>query len=123
MQHSIFFWLAWAFFGSFLYNYILFQIAKDKCDAIGSEFPYKRYAKMNWDNWLLTTLFAPVLVYFLPDLIALANQKLNWDLKINAVYYLLSGPLTEYVLFLVFKILGWKKTWVAPVHVDDQKPS
>lgn len=123
MQHSIFFWLAWAFFGSFLYNFILFVIAKDKCDASGLDFPYKRYAKMNWDNWSLTTLFAPVLVNFLPDLVALANEKLNWDLKIYTVYYLLSGPLTEYAIFWVFKILGLKKTWVAPVHLDDQKPS
>ncbi|HTJ53773.1 MAG TPA: hypothetical protein VL443_30165 [Cyclobacteriaceae bacterium] len=108
----------WAFFGSFLYNFILFKIAKDNCDNANPpvDFEYKKYAKMNWDNWALTTFLAPVLVYFLPDIVGFINQKMNLDLQIYNIYYLGAGPLTEVVLFGVFKLLGWKKTWVAPVH-------
>lgn len=71
---------------------------------------------MNWDNWLLTFLLAPVLVWYLPDIIALINTRLNAELQTLEVYYLGAGPLTEVVLFGMFKLAGWKETWVAPVH-------
>lgn len=105
-----------ALFGSLIYNVILFVIAKNKCDRDSVDFLYGKYCKMNWDNWLLTFLLAPVLVWYLPDIIALINTRLNAELQTLEVYYLGAGPLTEVVLFGMFKLAGWKETWVAPVH-------
>jgi len=107
-----------AFFGSLLYNYILFVIAKGNCDKAGVEMEYRKYCKMNWDNWGLTVLLVPVLVWYMPDIINLINDKLNADLKTYSVYYLGAGPLTEVVLFGMYKLAGWKNSWVAPVHKD-----
>jgi hypothetical protein len=105
-----------AFFGSFIYNFILFQKAKELCDENNTEFDYIKYCKLNWDNWLLTTLLAPVLVVYLNDIVALLNHKLSLDLITHEIYYLGAGPFTELVIFGVSKLLGWKKTWVTPVH-------
>lgn len=105
-----------AFFGSLLYNYVLFVIAKNNCDKAETSFDYQKYFKMNWDNWGLTILVAPVLVLYLPDIVELLNQRLNTQAKLLDVYYLAAGPLSEVILFGMFKLIGWKQTWVAPVH-------
>jgi hypothetical protein len=107
-----------AFFGSVLYNYLLFVIAKNNCDQTGIEFEYKKYVKLNWDNWGLTLLLAPVLVWYMPDIVALINDKLSANLSVYKIYYLGAGPFTEVVLFAMFKLIGWKTTWIAPVHKD-----
>lgn len=105
-----------AFFGSLLYNYTLFVIAKSNCDKGGVDFEYKKYFKMNWDNWGLTIMLVPVLVWFLPDIIAVFNERFSVKLIFHDVYYLSAGPLTELFLFGMFKLAGWKDTWIAPVH-------
>lgn len=105
-----------AFFGSLVYNVILFSRAKDNCDKEGIEFPYKKYFKMNWDNWLVTALFAPILVWYLADIVGLVNHWFNWSLPVLEVYYLGAGVLVELAMFGISKLLGWKDTWVAPVH-------
>lgn len=105
-----------ALFGSLVYNYILFVIAKNKCDKEGVDFLYAKYCKMNWDNWGLTILLAPVLVWYLPDIMSIINTKMSLSLETFDIYYMGTGPFTEIVLFGMFKLIGWKDTWVAPVH-------
>ena len=107
-----------AFFGSIIYNYVLFVIAKNKCDQEEKDFPYLKYFKMNWDNWGLTFMLAPVLVWYMPDSVGLINAHMATELGEHEVFYLGAGPLTEVLLFGMFKLLGWKDTWVAPVHKD-----
>jgi len=107
-----------AFFGSLVDNYILFVIAKNNCDQAGKEFEYVKYFKMNWDNWILTFLLAPVLVWYLPDIVALVNTHLSTELQEYKIFYLGAGPLTELVLFGIFRLMNWKKTWIAPIHKD-----
>mgnify|MGYP000863089797 CR=1 FL=1 len=112
-----------AFLGSLIYNFALFVKAKDNCEKSGAEVDYGRYFKMNWDNWALTLMVAPVIVWFLPDIALIVDQKVfaRFDFQVPVQAYALSaGPMTEVVLFGVFKIIGWKRTWVAPVHIDEK---
>lgn len=111
-----------AFFGSFIYNFALFVKAKDNCDKNDTPFPYGKYFKMNWDNWAFTVLLAPVLVLYLPDIVAILNQRMDTQITLYPVYNLGAGPLTEVVLFGIYKMLGWKDTWVAPVHKEQKEP-
>lgn len=109
-----------ALFGSIIYNYMLFVIAKNNCDKIPVDFEYKKYFKLNWDNWGLTFLLAPVLVWYLPDIILVLNSyvlnKFNIKLPVLSVMYLGAGIFTELVLYGMFKLMGWKESWIAPVH-------
>lgn len=112
-----------AFFGSFLYNAVIFVVAKNNCDKAEPpvDFQYKKYAKMNWDNWGLTFCFAPVVVWFLPDFAKLANEYLLKTMGFQLpedLYYLGAGPLTEVVMYFVLKYSGRKESFVPPVHVD-----
>lgn len=110
-----------AFFGSIIYNVVLFSIAKNKCDKEDIEFPYGKYLKQNWDNWAVTLLCAPILVWYLDDIVALINFlfthfNINVQLPMLEVYYLGAGVLSELILFGIFKLLGLKESLVAPVH-------
>lgn len=110
-----------AFFGSILWNFALFSIAKNKCDKEDIEFPYMKYCKANWDNWTLTTLCAPIMVWYLVDIVALVNYlltNLNVQLPMLEIYYLGAGVVSELILFGIFKLLGLKESLVAPVHKD-----
>ncbi len=112
-----------AFFGSVLYNAALFVAAKNKCDGSEPpvEFEYRKYFKMNWDNWLFATLLVPVVVWYLPDFARIANewmQKTAGFQLSNEVYYLGSGPLSELVIFAVLWIAQRKKSFIAPVHKE-----
>lgn len=110
-----------ALFGSIIWNYALFSIAKNKCDAVEMDFPYRKYLKFNWDNWLLTALCAPVLVWYLADIVSMLNYlfthfNINVQLPMLEVYYLGAGVLSELILFGIFKLFGLKESLVAPVH-------
>lgn len=107
-----------AFFGSVVYNIILFVFAKDNCDKEGKPFPYLVYARMNWDNWLLTFCVAPIVVWYLADILTLINHFFGLSMPVLEVYYLGAGVLVEVMYFGLTKLAGWKKTWVAPVHKD-----
>jgi hypothetical protein len=113
-----------ALFGSLLYNVILFKIAKDKCDDAGIELDYGKYFKMNWDNWLVTILAVPVLVFFMPDIVYLINKHLSSEIEGDLqILYLGAGPLSEIMIFAVGKLLGWKKSIITQPHtVDQSKP-
>lgn len=112
MQYAI------AFFGSFLYNFILFVISKGNSDKQDLDFDYKKYLKINWDNWALTVFLAPVLVWYMPDIVDLLNSKMSLELAEHKIFYLGAGPLTEVVLFGMFKLLGWKESFVTKAHKE-----
>ncbi len=109
----------WAFFGSFLYNLAIFVVAKNNCDKAEVDFPYRKYFKYNWDNWLLTIFVAVPLVWFMPDILKLINDKLGYGVPESPVIYLASGPLSE---LLIFFILKWsprgKSEIVPPIHKE-----
>lgn len=110
-----------AFFGSFVWNYALFVVSKSNCDnAIPVvDFEYKKYFKLNWDNWGLTFLLAPIVVFYLPEIASLANGQLA---KIGVpniperLFALCSGVLSELLIFGILKIAGLKQSLVSPVH-------
>lgn len=108
-----------ALYGSLFYNYILYVIAKGNCERIEKDFEYGKYFKMNADNWGLTLLTAPILVNYLPDIVVLINEKLNWQLTTYKIYYLGAGPLSEVLIWLTMKLIGWKNTFIAPVHKEN----
>ncbi|GHM98798.1 hypothetical protein WSM22_02880 [Cytophagales bacterium WSM2-2] len=112
-----------AFFGSFVWNYALFVIAKNKCDAAlpPVDFEYKKYVKLNWDNWGMTFLLAPIIIWFLPEIAEYSNAQI---LKIGIppipqkLYAILSGVFSELLIFGILKLAGIKQSLVAPVHKD-----
>lgn len=105
-----------AFYGSIVYNFVLFVISKGKSDKIGKPFDHKKYALENWDNWSLATLCAPILVWYLPDIIGLLNSKLGWQLEVYAVYYLAAGPAAELLIYWTMKLVGLKDSLVTTAH-------
>lgn len=107
-----------AFFGSVVYTFALFVKAKDNCEKNNVVFDYVKYLKMNWDNWALTGLVAPILVWFMPELVKLVNEHFTLTLQANPIYYLGAGPLTELLYFAIAKLIGWKESFIAPIHKD-----
>lgn len=105
-----------AFFGSFLYNLALYVAAKNIADKNDVDFDNRKYFKNNWDNWLLTIFIAPVLVWYAPDIVGLLNDRLQLNMKFYQVYNMGAGPLTEVLLFGIYKLIGWKETFLAPGH-------
>ncbi len=112
----------YAFYGSFLYNLALFVLAKNNCDKAEKPFEFGKYFKFNWDNWGLTIAFAPLLVWKLDSVLGAVNFVLGkfTDIQLppSDIYYFGAGPLTELVLLGLFKLAGWKESWIAPVHKD-----
>lgn len=108
-----------AFFGSLLYNFGLFKIAKDKYDE-GSDqpFPYKAYFLKNWDNWAFASLCTVPLVLYLTDIVAIINAQFNLQLQVYEAYYLGAGPLSELISIGIFRLLGFKKSIVQHVNKD-----
>lgn len=112
-----------ALFGSFVWNYALFVVAKNNCDNVipPVDFEYKKYFKLNWDNWGLTFLLAGPVVWFLPEIANLANDQLakfNIPKIPERLFALSAGVLSELLIFGLLKIAGLKKTIVAPIHKD-----
>ena len=99
---------ALALFGWFLYNLLIFNVSKDKVDNENKRFNYKAYVSKHWDNWLFTLCLAPVLVYYMADLIVLFSQWLERDVPELEIYYLGSGVLTEIVYYLLSKLTRLK---------------
>lgn len=83
--------------GWFIYNFLLFNLAKDKIDKKNKAFPYHAYLIKNWDNWLLTLILAPVLVYYMQDIVNLIGHWFSVKLPTYEIYYLGVGVLTELV--------------------------
>lgn len=105
-----------AFFGSILYNFFLFKRAKDLSDEADQEFDYKKYRAKNWDNWVLTVMCAPVLVWYAPDIVTALNSAFGWSVTFYKFYYLGAGVLVEF-LYVGFAILmKWKNGFIPTVH-------
>lgn len=83
------------FFGWFLYCYFLFHKAKEKADTTETDFDWPAYKKKNWDNWLWSLLLVPVLVSYMPDIVAILNSLFGTEIPHYAIYDLGCGPFTE----------------------------
>lgn len=97
-------WVAW--------NVIIFRIDKDQYDEKGISFPLKQYALQSYDNWLASLGMIPILLYIgwkglgIPGaFLAIDIDKLEW----SDLYYVLSGFITEAVIFAIKKIKASRK--------------
>lgn len=98
-----------ALFGWFMYNFLMFNLDKDKDDAKGKAFNYKKYAATHWDNWIFTFLLAPVLVYYMNDITELMGHWLDREVPHLDIYYLGCGVLTEIVYYAISKAMAFRK--------------
>lgn len=110
-----------ALFGVLAYNIVLWRIAKDKCDKLEKDFPYKLYFKYNVDNWMTVFVFMFPVVWYVHDVAMILNKLLldqtGFSLS-EEVYYLSAGPLSELVVFGIMWAIGRKEAFIAPVHKD-----
>jgi hypothetical protein len=101
--------------GWFIYNFFIFNLAKDVVDKNDEDFHYAGYLKHNWDNWVLSLSLSPVLVSYLPDILGIINDWTSWNLKPYAIYYLGVGVLVELIYYLIYKyILKRDYSLIAP---------
>lgn len=107
-----------AYFGALVYVFLLFMLAKNKCDIAEKDFQYVKYCKMNWDNWLATLLVSPIVVLYMPDIVLLVNRVFHIDIPALDIYSLGAGVLVELLMFGLAKLIGWKETFIAPIHKD-----
>jgi hypothetical protein len=94
--------------GWLLYNFFLFTTHKDITDAQDKDFDYKAYAHKNWDNWLFTFLLAPVLVYFIVDIVDILANLFNTEIVFYEIYYLGCGVLTELIYIGIERLRNLK---------------
>ncbi len=93
----------WAIFGVLLYNYLVFNIAKDEVDNTSKSFSYKRYVKTHWDNWIWSFILVPVIVIFGHQLFYYLMQWQGWDWQFYDVFYLSAGVLAEGLYYVLKK--------------------
>lgn len=89
-------WIAW--------NVLLFSMEKDKFDAEQKEFPLLAYVERTWDNWLVSFVFIPVLLYIGYKGLSL-NPFDEHPIAWTDLYYLFSGFAPELVKYLINR---WK---------------
>lgn len=107
-----------AYFGAAVYIFLLFMVAKGNCDKVEKDFEYLKYCKMNWDNWVATLLVSPFIVWYMDDIVLLINRVFGWELPVLQVYSLGAGVLVELLMFGIAKLVGWKESFIAPVHKE-----
>lgn len=90
-----------AFFGSLLYNYFLFNREKNKADKQNKKFDWRQYFSKTWDDIGFTILCAPVLVYYMVDIVNIIRHWFYEDLPYFSIYHLGVGVLTQ-VVYLGF---------------------
>jgi hypothetical protein len=105
-----------AFFGSVLWNFFLFTKAKNAADDDNQDFPYQKYFKKNWDNWVFTAICAPVLVWYGEDIVKALAGWTGWQLTFYKFYYLGAGILVELIYVGSAVLMKWKDSFVAKVH-------
>lgn len=93
-----------ALFGWFIYNFLLFNLDKDGKDDKGLHFNYNKYVSTHWDNWLFTLLLAPVLVYYMDDILTIIERYTDKKFDHLDIYYLGCGVLTELVYYGLSKL-------------------
>lgn len=94
---------AWALFGVVLYNYLVFNLAKDELDDSRKKFVFKRYAKAKWDNWVWSILLVPVIVIYGDQLWYYAMAYFEKDWEFYDVLYLGAGVLAEGLYYVLKK--------------------
>jgi len=94
-----------AVIGWVLYNLLILNVTKDKLDEEDKKFVWKSYKSKHWDNWAFTFLLAPVLVFYMQDIIVLFGHWLEKDIPKLEVYYLGCGVITEVIYYLLAKIV------------------
>ena len=97
-------WL-WALFGVILYNYLVFNLAKDELDDSKQTFSFRRYAKAKWDNWVWSILLVPVIVIYGDQLWYYVMAYFEKDWQFYDVLYLLAGVLAEGLYYILKKRL------------------
>lgn len=82
-------WAIWIF-GQFV-------IEKDDYDDRDEEFPFKKYMKKHWENWVFAAMFILVVLggaNFMGAVNTFNDTQLEW----NNGFYLLPGPLSQWVI-------------------------
>lgn len=65
-------------FGWVLYNFFLFNKAKNKADAAKEEFNLSSYAKTEWDDWVMTFGASFGLLIMSPYIFFYLDQHYDW---------------------------------------------
>lgn len=103
MNHDLHFWeIDWhhnhyfiAFYGLLAYNIIEWSVKKDRYDNVNKKLNFKKYALDHYDNWIVTLMLMPVIVWFGPDLLNLINQMLRKEFQWTDAMYLGVGGLAQ----------------------------
>ena len=90
-----------SFFGWILFNFLMFNVYKDKFDKQGKELDYKKYLSKNWDNWLLTLLFIVPTALFAPDITKFLADHYGKTVGFYKFFYLGTGVLSEITIMAV----------------------
>lgn len=101
-------WL-WAVFGVLMYNYLVFNLAKDELDEAGKSMKLKDYAKNHWDNWIWSLFCVPVVVIFGDQLFYYLMEYFEKDWQFHSVIYLSAGALAEGLYYLLKKVAVIKR--------------
>lgn len=98
-----------SFYGWLIYTFLMFVTTKDKKDEANGKFNYKKYLKKNWDNWVLSLLFVPIIAYKAEEIFASVMAYLEKDWTFYDLYYLGVGVLVEAFYFAIAWILKKKR--------------
>lgn len=96
--YQLLFDIAGSFFGWLAFTVLMLRLEKD---ANEDSWTWASYKKKNWDNWLASIVFIPVLIWV--GYSQLDIRTVGFDFQWSGLYYLCSGFAPE----LVVKI--WKK--------------
>lgn len=81
----------------------MFVLAKDRYDGTNKHFSYKKYAKTNWDNTLLSLILVPVIAYYAADIWGAVTDWIEKDYIFRKVYYIGVGAVVELLYWLANK--------------------
>ena len=101
------YWLA--FYGWILYTVLMFVFTKDQYDDADQHFNYKQYLHKNWDNWLLSLIFVPVMAYYASGIWGGIMDWQEKDWAFRPVYYLGVGAIVELVYLTLLKFKTKKR--------------
>lgn len=90
-----------ALFGVILFNWWLFSREKNKYDKEEKAFDVRQYFILNWDDIGFTVLCAPILVWYMDDIVGMIRQWVYNDFPYFDIYYLGAGVVSQgiYILF------------------------
>lgn len=94
-----------AFYGWLLYNLVLFNIHKDQKDKTGAKLGFKKYLRINWDNWLLTLAFVLPTALFAPNITKFLANQFGQTVDFYQWFYLGTGVLSEITIAFIKWVL------------------